>query len=127
MFVYAPTPDRAAERSRYISSALVVLQGQDLVRLVRKRRGLSDETVRRKLERQGSLYAQADSFRVYAFAPGVWEEFLQVTAGDATKAGECEPGGSPRRPAQAGAIKVASEMLETLRRPWVKVPCPSAR
>lgn len=86
MFVYTPVPRGAVERSRYISSALVVLQGQFLVTPLRKRRVLSDDVVRRKLERQASLHAQADSFRVYAFAPGVWEQVLESAEGGGGRA-----------------------------------------
>ncbi len=101
MFVYTPVPRGAVERSRYISSALVVLQGQLLVTPLRKRRVLSDDVVRRKLERQASLHAQADSFRVYAFAPGVWEEVLESTVGSSDGAGQRANQSHGAHPAQA--------------------------
>lgn len=74
------------ERSRYISSALVILQGQGFIRLIPHRRVLTDAVIRAKLSRQGSAYCEAENFRVYAFAPNAWEEFLHAIVGSGAKA-----------------------------------------
>jgi len=82
---------RALERSRYLAAVFAILEGEKLVRLLgverrsRFRRdevdGLDEEAVRRKLDRQGSMYAQADAFRIYRFRPGKWAELLIQAVG----------------------------------------------
>lgn len=85
-FAYDPNSDRPLERSRYISSALVILQGQNFIKLLSNRKALTDGAIREKLDKQGSLYAQADSFRVFEFAPNAWAEFLQAALGSGAEA-----------------------------------------
>jgi len=89
---------RALERSRYLAAVFAILEGEKLVRLLgverrsRFRReevdGLEEEAVRRKLDRQGSMYAQADAFRIYRFRPGKWAELLMQTVGSASRPDE---------------------------------------
>jgi hypothetical protein len=52
--------------------------------------------VRAKLDKQGSMYAQADAFRIYRFERGKWAELLIETVGSAAArqdAGRGRPGG----------------------------------
>ncbi|KAI96251.1 hypothetical protein T281_01105 [Rhodomicrobium udaipurense JA643] len=89
---------RALERSRYLAAVFAILEGERLVRLLgverrsRFRRdevdGLDEEAVRRKLDRQGSMYAQADAFRIYRFRPGKWAELLIQTVGSVSARAE---------------------------------------
>ncbi|MBJ7535660.1 hypothetical protein JDN40_16250 [Rhodomicrobium vannielii ATCC 17100] len=89
---------RALERSRYLAAVFAILEGEKLVRLLgverrsRFRRdevdGLDEEAVRRKLDRQGSMYAQADAFRIYRFRPGKWAELLIQTVGSVSARAE---------------------------------------
>ncbi len=82
---------RALERSRYLAAVFAILEGENLVRLLgdeRKSRfhggtadGLGEDTVRTKLDKQGSMYAQADAFRIYRFRPGKWAGLLIQTVG----------------------------------------------
>jgi len=83
---------RALERSRYLAAIFAVLEGENLVRLLGVERrsrfdrnldGLDEETVRAKLDKQGSMYAQADAFRIYRFRPGKWADLLIQTVGAA--------------------------------------------
>ncbi len=85
-FSYDPNSDRPLERSRYISSALVVLEGQNFVKLMSDRDALPDAEIQNKLDKQGSLYAQADAFRVFEFAPNAWAEFLEAALGSGAEA-----------------------------------------
>ncbi len=84
---------RALERSRYLAAVFAILEGEKLVRLLGEERtsrfggrgpnGLDEETVRTKLDKQGSMYAQADAFRIYRFGPGKWADLLIQTVGSA--------------------------------------------
>lgn len=83
---------RALERSRYLAAIFAVLEGENLVRLMGVERrsrfdrnldGLDEDTVRAKLDKQGSMYAQADAFRIYRFRPGKWADLLIQTVGAA--------------------------------------------
>ncbi len=83
---------RALERSRYLAAVFAILEGQNLVRLLGVERrsrfdssadGLDEATVRVKLDKQGSMYAQADAFRIYRFRHGKWADLLIETAGSA--------------------------------------------
>jgi hypothetical protein len=84
---------RALERSRYLAAVFAILEGENLVRLLgdeRKSRwttgslnGIGEDTVRAKLDKQGSMYAQADAFRIYRFRPGKWAGLLIETVGSA--------------------------------------------
>lgn len=109
--------DRPQERSRYISSALVILQGQQFIQLMPRRRALTDKVIRAKLARQGSLYAEAESFRLYAFAQGAWPEFLHAVLGSA--AGEqmrAEKRAAREREREAATLEAARERIHHLGR-----------
>jgi hypothetical protein len=77
---------RALEKSRYLAAVFAILEGERLVRLVGDENGsgLNLDTVRGKLDKQGSMYAQADAFRIYKFRPGKWADLLIQTVGSAT-------------------------------------------
>ena len=70
-----------------------ILEGEKLVRLLGEEKkgrfgkgglnGLDEPTVRAKLDKQGSMYAQADAFRIYRFQPGKWAGLLIETVGSA--------------------------------------------
>jgi len=83
---------KALERSRYLAAVFAILEGEKLVRLIGDEKsrfgrgasqGLDEETVRAKLDKQGSMYAQADAFRLYQFRPGKWAGLLIETVGSA--------------------------------------------
>jgi hypothetical protein len=83
---------RALERSRYLAAVFAILEGEKLVRLLGDETsrfrgggvsGLGEDTVRAKLDKQGSMYAQADAFRIYRFRPGKWAGLLIETVGSA--------------------------------------------
>ena len=85
---------RALERSRYLAAVFATLEGRRLVRLLGEEKkgrfgkgnslnGLDEATVRAKLDKQGSMYAQADAFRIYRFERGKWAELLIETVGSA--------------------------------------------
>ncbi len=81
----------ALERSRYLAAVFAILEGERLARLIGEERrgifwrvivtGLDEATVRGKLDKQGSMYAQADGFRLYSFRPGAWANLLIQTVG----------------------------------------------
>jgi hypothetical protein len=104
------------ERSRYISSALVILQGQGFIRLLPHRRVLTDAVIRAKLAKQGSPYCEAENFRVYAFAPDAWAEFLHAVVGSGAKA---EVAVERRMSRQRNKIE---EVVEILRSPMPLAP-----
>ncbi|MBI4724978.1 MAG: hypothetical protein HY765_08385 [Rhodomicrobium sp.] len=84
---------RALERSRYLAAVFAILEGEGLVRLLGEEKrnrlqgnflnGLDEATVRAKLDKQGSMYAQADAFRIYRFRKGKWASLLIQTVGSA--------------------------------------------
>src|SRR5262249_43089828 len=86
---------RALERSRYLAAVFAILEGENVVVLVGEDKrgwfgrkqignsGLNEDTVRAKLDKQGSMYAQADAFRIYQFRPGKWAGLLMETVGSA--------------------------------------------
>jgi hypothetical protein len=73
----------APSNSRYVSSAFDLLQGQNFVRLLRNRKDLNDDAIRKKLKERNSTLAGAHSFRVFEFAPDAWAEFLHAALGSA--------------------------------------------
>jgi hypothetical protein len=91
---------KALERSRYLAAVFAILEGENVVQLTGEEKkgwfgkkqlgnsGLSEDTVRAKLDKQGSMYAQADAFRIYQFRPGKWAGLLMETVGSAAAARE---------------------------------------
>jgi hypothetical protein len=84
---------RALEKSRYLAAIFAIIEGEKLVQLVGVERrgwfrrketgGLDEATVRAKLDKQGSMYAQADAFRIYRFRQGAWADLLIQAVGSA--------------------------------------------
>ena len=80
---------RALEKSRYLAAIFAILEGENLVRLQGEEKkgregwlSASRKTPSRaKLDKQGSMYAQADAFRIYQFRPGKWAGLLIETVG----------------------------------------------
>ncbi len=83
----------ALEKSRYLAAIFAIIEGEKLVRLIGEERGglfsrsgaggLDEATVRAKLDKQGSMYAQADAFRIYRFRSGAWADLLIQAVGSA--------------------------------------------
>jgi hypothetical protein len=106
---------RALESSRYLAAVFAILEGEQLVRLLgeeRRRRfqrgglnGLNEEIVRTKLDKQGSMYAQADAFRIYRFKSGKWADLLMQTVGSAAGRRDAS------RPPRQGGSKALSGWL----------------
>jgi hypothetical protein len=75
--IFQATSDRPLEESRYITSVFATLEGNDFVTLIDgKDEGLEPGFVKQKLDQQGSVYAQADAFRLYKFRKKAWAQIL---------------------------------------------------
>ena len=91
---------QALERSRYLAAVFALLEGQGLVRLLGEERksrfrggglnGLDEKIIREKLDKQGSMYAQADAFRIYRFRAGTWAGLSIETVGSAAARQDAE-------------------------------------
>jgi hypothetical protein len=93
---------KALERSRYLAAVFAILEGEKVAQLTGEERrgwfgkkklgnsGLTEDTVRAKLDKQGSMYAQADAFRIYQFQPGKWAGLLMETVGSAAARQDAE-------------------------------------
>jgi hypothetical protein len=94
-----------------------VLESKKLVRLLGEEKkgrfgigsslnGLDEAAVRAKLDKQGSMYAQADAFRIYRFERGKWAQLLIETVGSAAARQEASARGRDRGGEQfAGWLK----------------------
>jgi hypothetical protein len=82
---FDPSSDLPLETSRYISNVYLALEGRGVVKLLKGSEwpeGLSTSAeVRRKLDQQGSVYTQANAFRLYRIEPRRWSEFIQSVVG----------------------------------------------
>ena len=85
---------RPLETSRYISAVFVALEGENVIKLIGAQRpsrfsrgsaSISEEMVREKLKRQGSIYARADAFRIYQFRPGAWATLQTAMLGSSAE------------------------------------------
>jgi hypothetical protein len=139
---------RALERSRYLAAVFAILEGENLVRLMSedspgskdesgdspkgagatKRRwfnnggpSLDEATVRAKLDKQGSMYAQADAFRIYGFGPGKWADLLIQTVGSAAARQDAD------RRGRRGGGEVFSGWLRNRKAPQTALPRVKAR
>jgi len=75
--IFQATSERPLEESRYITSVFATLEGSGFVTLVEASdEGLDAALVKQKLEQQGSVYAQADAFRLYRFGKRAWAQIL---------------------------------------------------
>ncbi len=75
--IYQATSERPLEESRYITSVFATLEGSGFVELIDAGdEGLDVALIKQKLDQQGSVYAQADAFRVYRFRRRAWAQIL---------------------------------------------------
>jgi hypothetical protein len=87
--IFQATSQRPLEVSRYITSVFATLEGNDFVRLIdAKDDGLDDALIKHKLDQQGSVYAQADAFRVYRFREKAWARILMQSVGSSAAMSE---------------------------------------
>jgi hypothetical protein len=120
--IFQATSDRPLEVSRYITSVFATLEGNGFVRLVEaSEEGLDTALIKQKLDQQGSVYGQADAFRVYRFRRNAWAQILLQSVGSGANFGEATARqrikeGSWERP----AIGVSREQTEGLYRGEVR-------
>ncbi len=87
--IFHATSERPLEVSRYITSVFATLEGLDFVRLIEaKDDGLDAPLIKHKLDQQGSVYAQADAFRVYRFREKAWARILMQSVGSSAAMSE---------------------------------------
>jgi hypothetical protein len=80
--IFQATSDRPLEVSRYITSVFATLEGSDFVKLVDGETEKMDSAlIKKKLDQQGSVYAQADAFRLYRFRRNAWAQILLQSVG----------------------------------------------
>ncbi len=80
--IFQATSDRPLEVSRYITSVFATLEGNDFVRLVdAETENMDAALIKKKLDQQGSVYAQADAFRLYKFRRNAWAQILLQSVG----------------------------------------------
>jgi len=102
--IFQATSERPLEVSRYITSVFATLEGSDFVKLVEsEEEGLDAPLIKKKLDQQGSIYGQADAFRVYRFRRNAWAQILLQSVGSGANVGEQSarrraPGGTWERP-----------------------------
>ncbi len=84
--IFQATSDRPLEVSRYITSVFATLEGNDFVNLVdAEMENMDVALIKRKLDQQGSVYAQADAFRLYKFRRNAWAQILLHSVGSGAK------------------------------------------
>jgi hypothetical protein len=87
--IYRATSEKPLEVSRYITSVFATLEGNGFVDLVEATdEGLDAELVKQKLDQQGSVYAQADAFRLYRFRQRAWAQILMQSVGSSAAESE---------------------------------------
>lgn len=115
--IYRATSERPLEVSRYITSVFATLEGNDFVKLTEaKDEGLDAATIKRKLDEQGSVYAQADAFRLYRFRQKAWAQILMQSVGSSAAVSEeaarrraaAAAGWEPRRSAAPKSIPLTT-------------------
>lgn len=75
--IFRATSDKPLEESRYITGVFATLEGSGFVVLIDAADdGLDFALIKQKLEQQGSVYAQADAFRLYRFRDKAWAQIL---------------------------------------------------
>ncbi len=75
--IFRATSDKPLEESRYITSVFATLEGSGFVVLIDAADdGLDFALIKQKLDQQGSVYAQADAFRLYRFRDRAWAQIL---------------------------------------------------
>lgn len=75
--IYQATSEKPLEDSRYITGVFATLEGSGFVVLIDAADdGLDFAMIKQKLDQQGSVYAQADAFRLYRFKDRAWAQIL---------------------------------------------------
>ncbi len=87
--IFQATSERPLEVSRYITSVFATLEGSGFVQLIEAADdGLDAALIKQKLDQQGSVYAQADAFRVYRFHDKAWAQILMQSVGSSAAMSE---------------------------------------
>ena len=87
--IFQATSEKPLEVSRYITSVFATLEGSGFVDLIdAKDEGLDVALIKQKLDQQGSVYAQADAFRVYRFRRRAWAQILIQSVGSSAAESE---------------------------------------
>ena len=75
--IFQATSEKPLEESRYITGVFATLEGSGFVVLIDAADdGLDFALIKQKLGQQGSVYAQADAFRLYRFKDKAWAQIL---------------------------------------------------
>lgn len=115
--IFEATSERPLEVSRYITSVFATLEGNDFVKLAdADQEGLDAALIKRKLDQQGSVYAQADAFRLYKFRRNGWAQILLQSVGSGAAVTEKSlqrrtPGERWERPAIPGLSRGQTQGL----------------
>jgi hypothetical protein len=87
--IFQATSEKPLEVSRYITSVFATLEGSSFVDLAEaKDEGLDILLIKQKLDQQGSVYAQADAFRIYRFRRKAWAQILIQSVGSSAAESE---------------------------------------
>jgi hypothetical protein len=87
--IFRATSEKPLEVSRYVTSVFATLEGNGFVDLIEaKDEGLDMALVKQKLDQQGSVYAQADAFRLYRFRQKAWAQILMQSVGSSAAESE---------------------------------------
>ena len=87
--IFSATSDRPLEESRYITGVFATLEGSGFVELVDAEEEKMDAAlIKQKLDQQGSVYAQADAFRLYRFRRQAWAQILIESVGSSAAESE---------------------------------------
>lgn len=87
--IFRATSEKPLEVSRYITSVFATLEGNGFVDLIEgKDDGLDATLIKQKLDQQGSVYAQADAFRLYRFRQKAWAQILMQSVGSSAAESE---------------------------------------
>jgi hypothetical protein len=129
--IFEATSDKPLEESRYITSVFATLEGTDFIELIdASDEGFDTAFIRQKLDQQGSVYAQADAFRVYRFRKKAWGQILIQSVGSSAAVSErnwrrqAKAGKAPIRSASDEAKMLAAKPTEEFRGEAVTAPEP---
>ncbi len=87
--IFRATSERPLEESRYITSIFATLEGSGFVDLIDAADDRLDVTIiKQKLDQQGSVYGQADAFRLYRFRRQAWAQILIQSVGSSAARSE---------------------------------------
>lgn len=87
--IFSATSDRPLEESRYITGVFATLEGSGFVELVDAEEEKMDAAlIKQKLDQQGSVYGQADAFRLYRFRRQAWAQILIESVGSSAAESE---------------------------------------